>query len=112
MSKRTILKACAQLLLAFLGGAPALAQRAGDEIDPSQDFRQRDSVYFVPDRVTQFDPASGAGLIKWDRYSLASNLSLNKIDAAFIRARSNEFPTAKNDRYPTLPFSISFLSPG
>ncbi len=98
-------------LLAILSGAPAAAQLIGDAVDASAEFQQPASVTFVPAVVEQFDPATGQGALRWNRYQLRTNLSFNKIDRAYARAESNEFPGSEYDRDPALPFSITFISP-
>lgn len=84
--------------------------RAGGVVDASEDFRDPAAIHFVPSSVESFDPASGTGSIKWERYTRQTNLSFNKVDTAYARAQSNEFPASEYERDPTLPFSLSFLS--
>ena len=91
--------------------APAHAQRTGEQVDVSEEFHNRDSVYFVPDSVKEIDPATGVGVLRWNRYALRSNLSFNKVDGAFALAESNEFPATEYDRNPGLPFEVTFISP-
>ncbi|HYO23858.1 MAG TPA: TIM-barrel domain-containing protein [Lacipirellulaceae bacterium] len=99
------------VLVAACCSAPAGAQLLGQAVDASDDFRNRDSVYFVPQAVTRFDPATGGGSLRWERYRQQPNLSFNKVDLAYTRAESNEFPATEYDRDPELPFSVTFLSP-
>ncbi len=94
-----------------LGGATAWAQAAGGAVDPSAEFQQLGSVYFVPAAVAEFDADSGSGSLRWDRYRQQANLSFNKVDSAYARAESNEFPGTEYDRDPELPFSVTFVSP-
>src|SRR5205814_3339782 len=93
--------------------APAIsqAQVLGDPIDVSQDFQRMDNVYFVGARVTSFDPTTGQGRLQWDRYLRNTTLSFNKIDVGFTRGRATEFPGTEYDQDPSLPFSLTFLSP-
>src|SRR5262245_24972780 len=83
----------------------------GDLVDVSEEFEQPDHVHFVGSRVTQFDPATGAGRLRWDRYVRQPSYSFNKMDVGYVRAESNEFPGTEYDRDPALPFEISFVSP-
>lgn len=99
------------LLFATCCTTPAFAQRAGEQVDVSEEFHNRDSTFFVPDRVTKLDAATGAGVLRWNRYNLRSNLSFNKVDGAFALAESNEFPATEYDRNPDLPFEVTFVSP-
>ncbi|HEU4997184.1 MAG TPA: TIM-barrel domain-containing protein [Gemmatimonadaceae bacterium] len=83
----------------------------GDLVDVSEEFEQPDHVHFVGSRVTQFNPATGAGLLRWERYVRQPSYSFNKMDVAYVRAESNEFPGTEYDRDPALPFEISFVTP-
>lgn len=86
-------------------------QILGDLVDVSEDFEKPDQVHFVASRVTQFDPATGAGLLRWDRYVREPNYSFNKMDVGFVRAEATEFPTTEYDRDPAIPFEITFVTP-
>jgi alpha-D-xyloside xylohydrolase len=100
---------------------PGLAQTAphaavqpqvvGDLVDVSEDFERPDQLHFVAGRVMQFDPATGTGLLRWERYSRQPSYSFNKMDAGYSRAPATEFPGTEYDRDPTLPFEISFVTP-
>lgn len=92
---------------------PALsqAQVLGDPVDVSQDFQKLENVYFVASRVNSFDTSTGQGSLQWDRYLRNTTLSFNKIDVAFTRGRATEFPGTEYDQDPSLPFSITFVSP-
>jgi alpha-D-xyloside xylohydrolase len=91
--------------------AEAQPRILGDLVDVSEDFEQPDQVHFVASRVSQFDPATGAGLLQWDRYLRQPSYSFNKMDVGFVRAEANEFPGTEYDRDPALPFEITFVSP-
>src|SRR5213592_2349343 len=113
------LVACIVLLLAW--STPAAAQTEphaqaqprilGDLVDVSEEFEQPDQIHFVGSRVTQFDPATGGGVLRWDRYMRQPSYSFNKMDMVLARAGSNEFPGTEYDRDPALPFEITFVSP-
>jgi len=110
---------CIVLLVAWY--APAAAQTephaqaqpriVGDLVDVSEEFEQPDQIHFVGSRVTQFDPATGSGVLRWDRYVRQPSYSFNKMDMVLARAVSNEFPGTEYDRDPALPFEITFVSP-
>lgn len=87
------------------------AQTIGTVVDASADFRQHDSVYFVPDAMTNFDVATGEGTIQWNRYKQQAGLSFGKVDVPYARAESDEFPGTEYDRDPELPFAVSFVTP-
>ncbi|HEX6185025.1 MAG TPA: hypothetical protein VFZ44_14155, partial [Pyrinomonadaceae bacterium] len=101
------------MLLAGLvsAGAGASAQVLNDPVDVGHDFQRMEQVYFVGSKVTDFDPATGAGLLQWDRYVRGTTLSFNKIDVTLGRAKGTEFPGTEYDENPALPFSITFVSP-
>ena len=86
-------------------------ERLGDPIDIAADFQPVDQTYFMASRVARFDAATGQGALQWDRYARHSGLNFNKLDAAFTRGTSTEFPGTEYDRDPTLPFDLTFVSP-
>ncbi|TWT66977.1 Alpha-xylosidase [Posidoniimonas polymericola] len=84
---------------------------AGGPVDASADFREPAAIHFVPAAVESFDATTGQGALRWDRYTRRTNLSFNKVDLAYARAESNEFPASEYERDPVLPFSVTFVSP-
>jgi alpha-D-xyloside xylohydrolase len=95
----------------YLSGQQVFGQVLGDPVDTSVDFQKLEQVYFVGDRVVSFDSQSGAGTLEWARYTRQPSLSFEKIDLNFTRTRANEFPGTEYDENPSLPFSITFVSP-
>ena len=91
--------------------AQAQPRILGDLVDVSEEFEQPDQIHFVGARVTRFDPATGAGLLRWDRYLRQPGYSFNKMDMGLVRTGSNEFPGSEYDRDPELPFEIQFVTP-
>src|SRR5919198_5241887 len=115
---RPLIPLLAGCLLVSRGGAAQTEPHAqaqprilGDLVDVSEEFEQPDQIHFVASRVTQFDPATGAGTLRWDRYMRQPSYSFNKMDMALVRAASNEFPATEYDRDPALPFEITFVTP-
>lgn len=98
------------LVFGFESGK-VFAQVLGDPPDVSQDFQKMENVYFIGSRLADFDGASGRGNIIWDRYLRSATLSFNKIDVGLTRGKSTEFPGTEYDENPSLPFSISFVTP-
>ena len=98
-------------VLICLSSAATAQQVLGDPVDVSRDFQKMEQVYFVGDKVTGFDPASGQGTLRWARYLRQTTLSFNKVDVALTKGRSTEFPGTEYDESPTLPFTISFVNP-
>jgi alpha-D-xyloside xylohydrolase len=92
-------------------GIKVEAQVLGDPMDVSQDFHKMENVYFIGNKVTSFDAASGQGTLEWARYLRNTTLSFNKIDIGFTKGRSTEFPSTEYDENPSLPFSVTFVSP-
>jgi alpha-D-xyloside xylohydrolase len=105
---RLLLLTASCLLAAW---ACAGAQVLNDPVDVSQEFQKMEQVYFVGSRVASFDAATGAGSLQWDRYLRSTTLSFNKIDVTLGKGRATEFPGTEYDADPTLPFSITFVSP-
>ena len=101
------------LFLAFcsFGGGKIFAQVLGDPMDVSQDFQKMENVYFVGSRVADFNADNGTGNIVWDRYLRSTTLSFNKIDLGLVKGKATEFPATEYDENPSLPFSISFITP-
>jgi alpha-D-xyloside xylohydrolase len=100
--------AVASLLLAQ---GSAAAQVLNDPVDVSQEFQKLEQVYFVGSRVADFDATTGRGTLQWDRYLRSTTLSFNKIDVTLGKGHANEFPQTEYDADPTLPFSVTFVSP-
>jgi len=83
----------------------------GEFVDVSQDFQKLEPTYFIGSEVIDFDAATGAGALRWERHRRQTNYSFSKVDVAFARAESNEFPATEYDRDPALPLSLEFVSP-
>src|SRR5262245_29209064 len=95
------------LIILFFGLTAAGAQVLGDPEDVSRDFQRPENVYFIGNRVADFDVASGAGNIVWDRYLRTTSLNFNKIDLGVAKGKATEFPGSEYDENPSLPFAIS-----
>lgn len=112
MTSRFDLVTLVCLVMVFCYSNPILAAPQGSLVDSSTDFLDLTTVHFIPTEVASFDTATGVGKLKWHRYRRAANLSFNKVDYAYERAESNEFPAKEYDRDPTLEFSITPVAPG
>jgi alpha-D-xyloside xylohydrolase len=99
------------LLILAAGLMTAEAQVLGDTEDVSRDFQKAENVYFIGNRLANFEAASGTGQIVWERYLRTASLNFNKIDLGLARGKATEFPATEYDENPALPFSISFTSP-
>ena len=91
--------------------ARAQPEIVGDLVDVSEDFEHPDQLHFVARRVLQFDPTTGTGVLRWDRYTRQPSYSFNKADVGYARAPLTEFPGTEYDRDPALPFEITFVTP-
>jgi len=85
-------------------------QLLGDPVDVSREFSKFENTYFVANRITSFDAATGSGTIEWKRNARRHGYSFNKVDVALAPDARNEFP-AEHDENPSLPFRIEFVSP-
>jgi len=104
--------ACIVILSCFSNAtAQVQMQVLGDAVDVSHDFQTQQQLYFIGNRITSFDAATGMGKLEWDRYIRQLSLSFEKLDRGFGRAKSTDFPGTEYDTDPVLPFSISFISP-
>src|SRR4051794_22349460 len=101
----------ASVVFLLLCATQSDAQVLGDPVDVSNDFQKMENVYFVGSNLKNFDPATGQGSLQWDRYLRNTTLSFNKIDVTLGRGKGTEFPGSEYDQDPTLPFSITFVSP-
>jgi alpha-D-xyloside xylohydrolase len=99
------------LMISVTGESVTEAQVLGDPVDASQDFQKMEQVYFIGNRVVSFDPATGQGMLEWDRYLRSTTLSFNKVDLVLSKGRGTEFPSTEYDENPALPFSLTFISP-
>ncbi|MBS1794840.1 MAG: DUF4968 domain-containing protein [Acidobacteria bacterium] len=97
------------VILLLCGLTVAGAQVLGDPEDVGRDFQLPENVFFVGSRLTEFDAASGAGSLVWDRYQRSYSLNFNKLDRGWTRAKATEFPGTEYDENPVLPFSVSFV---
>ena len=98
-------------LLSVFGNSDVRAQVLGDPPDVSQDFQKMENVYFIGSRLAGFDAATGSGNLVWDRHLRTVSMNFNKLDYGLTKGKSTEFPGSEYDENPTLPFSISFITP-
>jgi alpha-D-xyloside xylohydrolase len=82
-----------------------------DPVDVSGDFRDFSDLYYLADKLADFDPATGKGKITWQRAEYFTRLAFDNMLAVIKPVEPNEFPTDQYAANPTLPFSIEFVSP-
>jgi alpha-D-xyloside xylohydrolase len=99
------------LVILLSGHGYVRAQVLGDPVDVSRDFWKMEDVYFIGSKVVSFDPATGQGALEWARYLRSTTLSFNKVDIVLTKGKATEFPGTEYDENPSLPFSITFVSP-
>src|ERR1017187_6101193 len=82
-----------------------------DPVDVSGDFRDFSNFYYLADRLADFDPATHAGKIFYQRSQYSVRHAFDNDLAVINAAKPNEFPENEYAANPTLPFSIEFVSP-
>jgi alpha-D-xyloside xylohydrolase len=87
---------------------PGLLQ---DLVDVSSDFHEYRNTYFLADKVTGFDSATGAGAITWARHQLSPRIAFSNMENVLRPFDGVTFPEGEYAINPALPFSIEFVSP-
>jgi alpha-D-xyloside xylohydrolase len=82
-----------------------------ERVDISGDFRDFSDTYFLADKLAGFDPATGAGLIAYQRAQYFTRQAFDNMLAVIKPVEPNEFPANEYAANPLLPFSIQFVSP-
>lgn len=82
-----------------------------EPIDVSGDFHDFTNTYYLADSLVSFNPATGAGEIKYKRYEYTTRQAFNNMLGTLNPVPANEFPTVEYAASPILPFSIEFVSP-
>ena len=100
------------ITLLVASGAKAQAPYLmNDEVDIRHDFRCFTNIYFLADELTDFDPATGKGTVRWQRAKYEVRKAFNNMLAVPTPTEGNEFPTGVYAVHPELPFSIDFVGP-
>src|ERR1035441_6201919 len=95
-------------LIAQVDRPPGLLQ---DLVDVSADFHEYRNTYFLADKLTGFDPATGSGAITWARHQLAPRIAFSNMENVLRPFDGVTFPEGEYAVNPALPFSIQFVSP-
>ncbi|HUC86112.1 MAG TPA: TIM-barrel domain-containing protein [Candidatus Acidoferrales bacterium] len=82
-----------------------------DPVDVSGDFRDFSNFYFLADQLTDFNPATHAGKVVYQRARYHVRHAFDNDLQLLEPAGGNEFPENQYAVNPTLPFSIEFVSP-
>jgi alpha-D-xyloside xylohydrolase len=94
-----------------LAAANPLPPLLNDPVDVSGDFRDFSDLYYLADKLADFDPATGTGKITWQRAQYITRQAFDNMLAVIKPVTPNEFPENEYAANPTLPFSIEFVSP-
>ncbi len=112
MKKHLLLAAgCLTLAGSLVSPSHAAPALLNDPVDVSGDFRDFTNLYFTPNKITGFDPATHSGTIEWQRNAYATKHAFNNTQATLEPVKGNEFPGIEYATNPALPFSIEFVSP-
>ena len=82
-----------------------------DPVDVSGDFRDFSNLYYLADKLADFDPATGTGRIAYQRAEYFTRQAFDNMLAVIKPVGLNEFPEDQYAVNPTLPFSVEFVSP-
>jgi alpha-D-xyloside xylohydrolase len=82
-----------------------------EPIDVSGDFRDFSNLYYLADKLADFDPATGVGKITYQRAEYFTRQAFDNMLAVIKPVAPNEFPENEYAANPTLPFSVEFVSP-
>jgi alpha-D-xyloside xylohydrolase len=82
-----------------------------DPVDISGDFRDFSDFYYLADHLADFDPATHAGSVTYQRSQYSVRHAFDNDLAVIVPAKPNEFPEKEYAANPTLPFAINFVSP-
>ena len=105
---------CAALFAVPVLFAASASQPPGllnDVVDVSADFHDFTSTYFLADRLADFDPATGAGTLAWNRNQLYPRIAFNNMEPVLQAFAGLTFPQREYAVNPSLPFSIQFVTP-
>jgi len=98
----------------FAASTPLSAQTArllNEPLDISGDFQDFTNVYFLADSLDGFDPATGAGKVKYQRQMRTTAHAFDNTLSAVKASPGNEFPEIEYAADPSLPFSVEFVTP-
>jgi len=82
-----------------------------EPLDVSPDFYDFTNLYYLADRLSDFDPATGAGKITWQRAQYFTRYAFDHMASGIATVGANEFPGNEYEANPVLPFSLEFVSP-
>lgn len=79
-------------------------------LDISKDFQNYQNTFYFADELTNFDPQTGKGTVKYLRYNYKTRQAFNNMMMKPDSVPANEFPATEYEASPELPFQIQFVS--
>ncbi|HEX9048679.1 MAG TPA: TIM-barrel domain-containing protein, partial [Verrucomicrobiae bacterium] len=99
---------CLSAATAFAAGSPFTL--LNDPVDVSGDFRALENSYYLADKVSEFDPATHAGKVVYQRAQYHVRHAFDNDLSLIANVSANEFPDNQYAANPELPFTIDFVS--
>ena len=73
-----------------------------DLVDISADFHEYRNTYFLADKLTGFDPATGAGTLNWTRHQQIPRIAFSNMENNLEPFKGSTFPEAEYAINPAL----------
>lgn len=113
--KYKIRQLCISLIIAIVAVHKSDAQIQNADVlnapvDVSKDFENYLNTFYFANELASFDPATGKGTIKYERYNYKTRQAFNNMMMKPDTVAANEFPATEYEASPVLPFSIEFVS--
>ena len=102
---------CAAIFIPLCGSANPALPLLNEPVDVSPDFRDFSDLYYLADKLGDFDPATASGKITYQRAEYFTRQAFDNMLAVIKPVGLNEFPEDQYAVNPALPFSIEFVSP-
>src|ERR1035438_9974235 len=99
------------LCLAAATAIAATPPLLNDPVDINGDFHALENFYYLADKVSEFDPATHAGKIVYQRAQYHVRHAFDNDLSLITAVPPNEFPENQYAANPELPFSVEFISP-
>ena len=99
------------LCLAAATAIAAAPPLLNDLVDISGDFRALENFYYLADKVLEFDPATHAGKLLYQRAQYRVRHAFDNDLSLITAVPPNEFPENQYAANPEQPFSVEFISP-
>src|SRR5918911_300141 len=81
-------------------------------IDMSEEFSKQENHFFIGSRITEFDPRSASGKIRWESHALKQRVSYHQLTPQFEDYKVwEDTPPGEYEDDQDLPFSVSFITP-